>query len=93
MEIHPTHSECFRHPWVGPSFRMLLVINIITCFQIKQQCRKVPTIMASVSEKFTLKEFDVVQNNGLATMREMVKDPKAVPPLLYSDRLGVLGVS
>ena len=61
--------------------------------QVKKKCQKIVTVMASVSTTHNLIEKDVSRPGGLVDMRETLKDPKALPPQLYHDRLGPLGVS
>ena len=50
-------------------------------------------MMASVSSTHNLIEKDISQPGGLANMRDTLKNPKALPPQLYSEKLGPLGVS
>ena len=61
--------------------------------QVKKKCQKIVTVMASVSSTHNLIEKDISQPGGLANMRDTLKDPKALPPQLYSEKLGPLGVS
>ncbi|KAL5264956.1 hypothetical protein ACHWQZ_G005902 [Mnemiopsis leidyi] len=70
---------------------VLFMTTMSSSLEVKKKCQKILTVMASVSSTHNLVEKDISQPGGLANMRETLKNPKALPPQLYSEKLGPLG--
>ena len=76
-----------------PGLRVLASALISLLAQVKKKCQHIDTIMCSKSSTHSLKEVDVSKVGVLKIMREKLDDPKALPPQLYSEKYGYLGVS
>ncbi|XP_063677530.1 uncharacterized protein LOC134813598 [Bolinopsis microptera] len=70
---------------------ILFMTTMSSSLEVKKKCQKIVTVMASVSTTHNLIEKDVSRPGGLVDMRDTLKDPKALPPQLYHEKLGPLG--